>query len=349
MSCVSILNVKFNASQLRWWTFSLTGAILASGPRYLTDKDSPLMLDINLSATSLVITMIVTSTLGCTTDRSDVTPHASTADAGAREPDAAETPIEASDMRDEVFDSGAVTCVGLFGRPNENTGVDDTLCSPTCGCTRSERPWTPPEYSPELIDSLRQWELAEAPTLLGKDPYREPDAAPSRAGYCGVIDLGDMKYRLETFEDESTAIAAGAKITHAGACAACSTLADLATYIEHPDLTEPVRQCGVDTISTGVDANITCLEELGFTRACAEIWAYNTQNTRAECLVDCVRLLGDPYLTEDGQLNACLACDEQKSGPIFKAYAGRTRRNSGLPTAICRPCDGVYPAEHHRY
>jgi hypothetical protein len=37
---------------------------------------------------------------------------------------------------------------------------------------------------------------------------------------------------------------------------------------------------------------------------------------------------------------------EVQSGPVFKAVAGRTRRNSGLPNALCRPCSEVTPLEH---
>jgi hypothetical protein len=44
------------------------------------------------------------------------------------------------------------------------------------------------------------------------------------------------------------------------------------------------------------------------------------------------------------QMNvACLLCGETQSGPVFKAVAGRTRRNSGLPKALCRPCSEVRP------
>ena len=41
----------------------------------------------------------------------------------------------------------------------------------------------------------------------------------------------------------------------------------------------------------------------------------------------------------NGKLNKCLQCDEDKSGPIFKWYAGRTRRNSGIHSEIDRPED----------
>lgn len=63
---------------------------------------------------------------------------------------------------------------------------------------------------------------------------------------------------------------------------------------------------------------------------------------RAICLAN----LDQPYNLEDGTLNPCIQCDEDESGPVFKAVAGRTRRNSGLPNAICRPCSEVRPLVH---
>ena len=38
--------------------------------------------------------------------------------------------------------------------------------------------------------------------------------------------------------------------------------------------------------------------------------------------------------------------DEDESGAVFKAYAGRTRRNTGLASTICRPCAEVRPLVH---
>jgi hypothetical protein len=60
----------------------------------------------------------------------------------------------------------------------------------------------------------------------------------------------------------------------------------------------------------------------------------------------CFSHLDAHFNAPDGTLNPCLACDEEKSGSVFKAVAGRTRRRSGIPTAICRSCLGVFPAEH---
>ncbi len=53
-----------------------------------------------------------------------------------------------------------------------------------------------------------------------------------------------------------------------------------------------------------------------------------------------------PYQLPDGALNPCLQCDEDRSGPVFKAVAGRTRRNTGIASALCRPCDEVSPLVH---
>jgi hypothetical protein len=43
-----------------------------------------------------------------------------------------------------------------------------------------------------------------------------------------------------------------------------------------------------------------------------------------------------PYNLPDGTLNPCLQCDRDESGEVFKAVAGRTRRDTGVPNAICR-------------
>ena len=125
-----------------------------------------------------------------------------------------------------------------------------------------------------------------------------------------------------------------------------SSLANLAVYIRNPDLTNPVRDCGIKGMSGGMDENIACLQAIGFDLPCAQIWYYNTANTRAKCLNPCLTALNRPYHLPDGSPNKCIQCDEEKSGPVFKAVSGRTRRNSGLPTALCRPCETISPIIH---
>jgi hypothetical protein len=116
--------------------------------------------------------------------------------------------------------------------------------------------------------------------------------------------------------------------------------------MRNDDLTAPVRACGLQTSADGGDADVTCLEALGFDLPCAQIWAYDTANTRTQCIAPCIADLEAPYNEPDGAINACLECDEVESGPVFQAVAGRDRRNSGIPNAICRPCSEVQPLVH---
>lgn len=233
----------------------------------------------------------------------------------------------------------------LFGQPSANTGLDGDACGPSCTCPGG---FAPPAYDDDDVAAMRAWTLLEPPPVPETDPYLEPDGVAATDGVCGVevVDADARTYRLTTFADDAAADAAGAVVTHGGGCGLCSSLEDLAAYVANPDLTEPVRQCGIEAAFGGSDDHRACLEALGFTAPCAEIWRFNTLNTQAECLDVCLALLDAPHHEPDGTLNACIACDEAQSGPVFKAVAGRTRRNSGLPSALCRPCDTVTPVEH---
>jgi hypothetical protein len=248
---------------------------------------------------------------------------------------------------DAVADTGGplTECSALFGAPNENTGLDDTACRPECAC--DDETWVQPVYTAVDVAALRAFNLVEAPAVLDADPYASPPPEPpDAAAVCAVIVEGSGDYRVESFPSEAAALEEGASVTHAGTCGLCSSLADLAVYMETPDLTAPVRECGLQGIREGDARTRECLLELGFTAPCAEIWYYNTLHTRSVCARDCFALIGAPYHNEDGSLNACLQCDEDLSGPVFKAYAGRTRRNTGLATAMCRPCEEVLRVEH---
>lgn len=241
---------------------------------------------------------------------------------------------------------GVPVCERLFGTPSMNTGLTLEQCSPVCAECESEG-FSAVEYSAEEITTLRARVLQEPPALLGQNPYEHPeDYAEEPEKVCGLFFEGEEEYRLVTFESALLAEEAGAQVTHEGACGACSSLQDLAVYIEESDLTTPVRRCGIQNLSGSVDVLAECISALGFTDACSEIWAYNTLNTREVCFDECISALEDPYHLPDGSPNACIQCDEDNSGPVFKAVSGRTRRNSGLPTALCRPCEGVARLEH---
>lgn len=176
---------------------------------------------------------------------------------------------------------------------------------------------------------------------------------------CGVrfVDADRVDYRLRTFPDHNSALAAGYVITHRRHCGACSSLRDFATYLEKPDLTSPARNCARRLTRAGVK---TCfMEEVGFEEQCAETWTFNALHTRRRCAAACIGHYGLwNVLTNDfsapntdayGNLNPCLACDERVSGPGFQYAAGRTRRSSGLTSAIARPATEIHPVNHRLY
>jgi hypothetical protein len=250
----------------------------------------------------------------------------------------------------DAVDAGhdAAACQGLFGVPNASTGLDASVCRPECTCGGDT--WAPPATTLAEIDALAQRVLLNPPALLTSDPYAHPESFPAHPNeVCGVLPDASKPgaYRLETYASAAAATAAGATVTHTSACGQCSSLADLAVYMRNNDLTTPVRNCALQaTPDAGAGPAMACLEALGFDQSCAQIWYYDALNTRAHCLQPCLADLSKPYQTPDAALNACLECDETESGPVFKAVAGRTRRNSGLPSAICRPCSSVSHVAH---
>jgi hypothetical protein len=242
------------------------------------------------------------------------------------------------------------TCEGLFGLPSENTGLSDSECQPVCHCGESS--WQPLSTTEETILSFEAATLLDGPEPLTEDPYSEtPDAAPDESAFCAIqrAEPDSTNYRLLTTGSEAEATEVGASITHKGACGLCSSLQNLSVYLRNPDLTDPVRECGMLGMLEGQEANIDCLMDIGFDFPCAQIWYYNTNHTRQVCLEPCLAALEDPHHNPDGSLNDCLQCDEDQSGAVFKAGAGRTRRNSGLASALCRPCDSVYQVTHSAF
>jgi hypothetical protein len=244
------------------------------------------------------------------------------------------------------------TCAIFFGTPNDQTGLSADQCRPECAC--GDTRFIPPHYDSAFIQALiEDWQIATPYAPLVSDPYSAPppvEDAPSTV--CAVLAKGSADerprpYDLVTYSSEEAARAAGAAVTHFGHCGVCSTLANLAVYMRENDLTSPVRACGLSSSGDGAaEADVACLEKLGFDHPCAQAWAYNTQHTKSVCLAICIANLQKPYNLDDGAINPCLQCDEDQSGPVFKAVAGRTRRNSGLPNAICRPCSEVRPLVH---
>lgn len=214
---------------------------------------------------------------------------------------------------------------------------------------RTPEPPGLPAADARLVAALRS-KIPLDPMALDADPYltwRGKDPLPASPGMvCAVrFEPDALHYRLATFATEEKARAAGWAVTHAGACGTCSTLRDLAVYLEQPDLTAPVRRCA---LKLSAEARLACIEGLGFTRACASTWEYNVENTRRECLGVCLLswIEAESSTDAEGRLNPCLRCDEDRSGPVFKATAGRTRRNSGIRSSIRREDEEIAHVAH---
>ncbi len=235
------------------------------------------------------------------------------------------------------------SCTTIFGRPSAATGLSEAACVPRID---GETDWRPTEWAPADFAALRAWSLDDPPAPPVEDPWSQSPAPVAQDGVCTAIPTAPGRYRLATLPDAEAARAAGGQVTHGGACGLCSSLADLAVYAENNDLTAPGRACGLAGITGGIDAADACFQALGFTPPCARIWAWNAAHTREACFDLCIEAAADPYNTPDGGLNPCLQCDEDESGPVFLAVAGRTRRNSGLANAMCRRCDLVWRVHH---
>jgi len=159
-------------------------------------------------------------------------------------------------------------------------------------------------------------------------------------------------YYLHTYPTKQGAEAAGAFVTHLHPCGYCSTTIDLSVYMQYPDLTDPVRDCGLKGLISEKWA-LQCIEAIGFTPECSKIWLYDSENTRKDCLDICledwIEHVPNNVPPNSTNLNPCLECDELKSGPIFKKVAGRTRRDSGITSAINRPASHIYEVTHYYY
>uniref|UniRef100_A0A7S1UWS2 Uncharacterized protein n=1 Tax=Grammatophora oceanica TaxID=210454 RepID=A0A7S1UWS2_9STRA len=159
-----------------------------------------------------------------------------------------------------------------------------------------------------------------------------------------------LSYSAKTFASREEATAAGYVVTHEGGCATCSTTQDLAIYMTVIDQRQAATQCAFDALRSFELGKRCFMENIGFTEACSIVWTYDTLNTNNECGAICAAIVigGQPNNGPEPTctLNECLECNEVQNGPGFKGFAGRTRRNSGILSAIARPCSSIASVEH---
>jgi hypothetical protein len=234
-----------------------------------------------------------------------------------------------------------------------------------CHCFVSENETCPPKpqtnFSDDLVSGLMGQRLLTDVEGFGDcNPYENPDCASpfdhelGPDSVCGIHykDSECTEYHLKTYANWAAAEEAGAHVTHIGACGLCSSTTDLGVYMSVLDMTTRGTKCSQRSIVFGVDEATRCFQDIGYTLGCSQIWAYNARNSAkiGVCLIGClvVSMSGQPFNgpAPECTLNSCLQCDEEKNGPIFKKYCGRTRRNSGMLSAIARPCDEIAQVRH---
>lgn len=274
---------------------------------------------------------------------------------------------------DARFEGKAPETYTLFGRPTED-GISEECCMPSCVYEEDgeRKTWSAPLYTKGDMQRLYwDWELVDPWPVFEGNSFRPPleQEDPSIPWVCAVVPRPELRessedpmpYDLVDYPSEAFAEAEGGMVTHRGKCGACSSLRNLAVYIAYPDLTQPVRACGFVGLFDSAFSRLACIASLGFDLPCAQAWDFNTQNTQAKCVTLCGRPKNrkkpsninyecgpDRFVPTDIKLvNDCLACDELFSLEVFRAAAGRSRRGSGLPSPICRRCDGVQRIEHY--
>lgn len=223
--------------------------------------------------------------------------------------------------------------------------------------------WTPTTTFNSSIIKSYQAQLPSSIYTLSCNPYSDKNCVTSPAqamldiptAVCAYKypplgsdgQLSCSTYSMITYASEADALADGAVLTHAGSCGLCSTTQDLSIYLIE-DFTTAGKKCasiGLFDEAKGLE----CYMNLGLTQECAKIWNYDGIYDGKACGVICAKELTDP---NNGpapacQINDCLECDEEKAGPIFTSYAGRSRRRSGLLSEIIRDCSSIAHIDHN--
>lgn len=149
------------------------------------------------------------------------------------------------------------------------------------------------------------------------------------------------EYQMVSYPTREEAAKDGAVLTHTGSCGLCSTTKDLSIYLSQ-DFAQAGKICATKGLLNETNG-LHCYMDLGLTEECAKIWNYDGIFDGKACGATCA---GDITAPNNGPaptcaLSDCLQCDEDLAGPLFSAFAGRTRRRSGLKSEIVRPCDSV--------
>jgi len=243
----------------------------------------------------------------------------------------------------------------LLVGPVDGAGCGDCWCVRNSSNGEACPYWSPHSYSSEDITTYRESTLLN-PILLPCNPYIDvncttdpPQAFFGEETICALRYTDDCsEYGLRTFPDRGTANRAGFVFTHMGACGVCSSLQDLAAYMEHTDMYGPARTCGALALVSDTAAVASCFQNTErMSPTCAQLTAYDAvEMAEGPCREQCQDW--EPYnLPPDCRLNDCMQCDTDGPGIIYKRFSGRTKQNSGILSAVQRNCSELAFVDHY--
>jgi hypothetical protein len=163
----------------------------------------------------------------------------------------------------------------------------------------------------------------------------------------------DPSVSFTTYPSPEEAKADGMTVAHCGACAYCSNLDDIKTYVKTRDtITKDTKKCGPTAVLGSTDELHECLEDrIGLSHECRTCWVENMECDTKLCILTCIKTLFTgfmkqndvPQAGDEGWLNRCLQCDERRCGTAFVTCSGAARRRLGIPSDIGRNPDEICP------
>lgn len=136
-----------------------------------------------------------------------------------------------------------------------------------------------------------------------------------------AFNASDIEAPFVTYDSPEEAEADNMTIAHCGACASCSNMEDITTYITTREtITVQAKSCGKKAVFGTGEALDDCLEEtIGFTDDCRTCWVENMKCDARRCIFTCMKTFFTGFLARNtvpqsgstGRLNWCLQCDEK--------------------------------------
>jgi hypothetical protein len=149
-----------------------------------------------------------------------------------------------------------------------------------------------------------------------------------------------------TYPTPEAAKADGMAVAHCGPCGDCSNMEDIETFLTtRKTITADLKKCGSKAMLGSTDELDNCIAELiDFTDKCRTCWVKNMQCDVDLCKYACMKTLfmgfmirnNVPESGDEGRLNWCLQCDEQRCGTAFVTCSGVARRRMGIRSDIER-------------